>query len=83
MQDYSRKFDLEMLYEDLKKVRSSSEKEKIEKIMFDIVEADPKTIKLRGELIQAIRHDDRNHIKRCQQELRHVQAEKYNNNIQL
>lgn len=81
--DHTRKFDLLELYDDLKKEPTSSGKERIKKLMFDITNISPSLARVRGELMMAVRNKDRRHVEQCQREIRYILSEQYHGHKQL
>jgi Na+-transporting NADH:ubiquinone oxidoreductase subunit NqrA len=81
--DYGRQKDLDQLYEDYQKEKSSFWREKIEQTMSQILNESGSSRQLRDQLIKATRAGDMTHIKYCQEELRRLDADKVNNHIQL
>lgn len=80
--DYGRQQDLEMLYKEYQGANSSV-KRRIESTMESIMSESGATRKLRDELIKATRVNHRPRMERCREELRRIQAERFNNNVQL
>jgi len=81
--DISRQHDLETLYEDYNKEKSSYWRGRIEQTMSKILSESGVSRNLRDELIRATRVNDRNRMDYLRMELRRLEADKYNNNIQL
>lgn len=81
--DYGRSQDLEMLYEDYQKEKSSYWRGRIEQTMSQILSESGASRQLRDELIRATRVKDKTHMEYCRLELRRLEADKYNNNYQL
>ncbi len=81
--DYGRQKDIEELFDDYQKEKSTFWRQRIEKTISDIMNESGISRQLRDEMIRSYRTGDKNHVKYCQLELRRLQAEKYNNNIQL
>ena len=81
--DQGREIDLEMLYSDYQSERTRFGKELIEKTISKIMNESGASRRLRDELIKATRVNDRNQMEYLRHELRKVDADRYNNNIQL
>jgi len=81
--DYGRKADLDELFIDYQKEKSPYWKNRIERTMGDILGESGASRELRDELIRCARVSDLNRMNYLRNELRRIQAEKYNNNIQL
>ena len=81
--DISRQHDLETLYEDYNKEKSLYWRNRIEQTMSQIMSESGASRQLRDELIRATRVNDRNRMDYLRLELRRLDANKYNNNVQL
>lgn len=81
--DYSRQHDLEELYDIYNSETSPYKREQIEKSINKILSESGATRQLRDELIRATRVNDRARMEYLRIELRQIEANKYNNNIQL
>jgi len=81
--DYGRKADLDELYDAYQGARSSTEKQKVERLMNTILMENKATRQLRDELMKAVRASDIIRATRCRNELRRIKADEVNNNIQL
>lgn len=81
--DYGRQQDLELLYSDYLKEPSPYWREQLEKAMDKILSESGASRQLRDELIRATRVNDRSRMEYLRVELRRLDAEKVNNNIQL
>lgn len=81
--DYGRQQDMEELYDAYESETSPFRREQIEKSMNKILSESGATRQLRDELIRATRTNNRERMEYLRIELRRVEAEKYNNNIQL
>ena len=81
--DYGRQQDMEELYDAYASETSPYKREQIEKTMNKILSESGATRQLRDELIRATRVNDRDRMDYLRLELRRVEAEKFNNNIQL
>ena len=81
--DYGRQIDLETLYADYAKEKSLHWRQRIEQTISKILSESGASRQLRDELIRATRVNDRNRMDYLRQELRRLDANKFNNNIQL
>lgn len=81
--DQGREIDLEMLYSDYQSEQSKHGRELIEKTISKILNESGASRRLRDELIRATRVNDRNQMEYLRLELRNIDANYYNNNIQL
>lgn len=81
--DYGRLNDLDELYLDYRKEKSSYWKNRIEQTISKILAESGASRQLRDELIKATRAGDKNRMRFCREELRRLDAEKVNNHIQL
>ena len=81
--DYGRQNDLEQLWNDYSKEKSPFWREKIERTMDSILAESGASRQLRDELIRVTRVGDLNRMNFIRTEMRRLEAEKYNNNIQL
>ena len=81
--DHGRQTDLETLYDDYRKESSLYWRQRIEQAMSKILNESGASRQLRDELIRATRVNDRNRMDYVRAEIRRLEANKYNNNIQL
>ena len=81
--DYGRQADLDELYDAYSKETSPFWREQLEKSMDKILSESKVSRQLRDELIRATRVNDRNRMDYLRIELRRIEAEKVNNNVQL
>jgi uncharacterized protein YlaI len=81
--DYGRQQDLDELYEAYRAEKSQYFRIKIEQAIDAIMNESRQSKQLRNELIRAFRSGDKSSVEYCQIELRRLQADKYNNNMQL
>jgi hypothetical protein len=81
--DYGRQVDMETLYEDYQKEKSPYWRDRIEQTMSSILSEKKASRQLRDELIRVSRVGDKNRMDFLRTELRRLDAETYNNNIQL
>ena len=81
--DYGRQQDMEELFRSHESETSPYWREQIEKSMNKILSESGASRRLRDELIRATRVNDRNRMDYLRLELRRLDAEKVNNNIQL
>lgn len=81
--DYGRQQDLEDLYDVYENETSPYKREQIEKSINKILSESGATRQLRDELIRATRVSDRSRMEYLRLELRQIEANKNNNNIQL
>ena len=81
--DYGRKSDLDELFIDYQKEKRPYWKNRIERTMSDILNESGASRQLRDELIRCARVNDHNRMNYLRTEIRRLDAEKYNNNIQL
>lgn len=81
--DYGRQIDLDQLYSDYQSEKSYYWRTRIEETMNKILSESGASRRLRDELIRATRVNDINRMDYLRTEIRRLDAEKYNNNIQL
>jgi len=81
--DYGRKLDLDEMWKDYHNTKSIYKKKQIEKAMSQILYEAKTNVKIRDELIRAVRAGDKNRATYIRNEMRKQQADKVNNNIQL
>ena len=81
--DYSRQHDLDDLYDIYLSETSPYRREEIEKFINKILSESGATRQLRDQLIRATRANDITAMEYLRLELRQIEANKYNNNIQL
>lgn len=81
--DQGRKYDLDEMWKDYQDTKSIYKKREIEKAMSQILYESKANVKIRDELIRAVRAGDVNRATYIRTEMRKQQADKVNNNIQL
>ena len=78
MVDIGRQHDLLFLTNSLKEARDGREKEKIEKIMYKVVNESISVRSLRNELIGAMRAGDRNKVRKLQMHIQYIRKNETN-----